>query len=211
MGTLDNGAFGHLRGKVGNLVSYTLNGKNVVRELGETTKPPTKPKLANYQKMAVVNAFLKPILPFIKLGFAFAIQGTDHNQHNEAVSYNKRFALQGEYPNIEMDYSKALLSKGNLPPALLPATNKLPNGVEFTWQVPADMTYAELCNRAMLLLYFPESKTALFDLSGARRSERRDFFPLEPEHLAQIIHAYIAFVGDDRLSVSDSTWIKKLN
>ncbi|WP_169304376.1 DUF6266 family protein [Pedobacter frigoris] len=34
------------------------------------------------------------------------------NQHNEAVSYNKRFALQGEYPDIAMDFSKALVSKG---------------------------------------------------------------------------------------------------
>ncbi len=161
--------------------------------------------------MAVVNAFLKPILPFIKLGFAFAVQGTDRNQHNEAVSYNKRFALQGEYPNIAMDYSKALLSKGDLPPALSPAINKLPNGIEFTWQVPADMDYADLCNRAMLLLYFPESKTAIFDLSGARRSELRDFFPLASELLEQTIHAYIAFVGDDRLSVSDSVWVGSIN
>ncbi|TKC04277.1 DUF6266 family protein [Pedobacter frigoris] len=207
MGTLDNGAFGHLRGKVGNLVSYTLNGKNVVRELGQTAKPPTRPKLANYQKMAVVNAFLKPILPLINLGFAFAVQRTDRNQHNEAVSYNKRFALQGEYPDIEMDYSKALVSKGELPPAQSPAISKLPNGVEFTWQIPADMTYADLYNRAMLLLYFPESKTAIFDLSGARRSELRDFIPLEPAQLTQTIHAYIAFAGDDRLSVSDSVWI----
>jgi len=206
MGSLNNGPFGHLTGRVGNLVGYTLNGKNVVRQVGQITKPPSEPKLANYQKMAVVNAFLKPILPVINLGFALEVQGTVRNQHNEAVSYNKKNALQGEYPNIEMDYSKVLISKGNLPPALAPATNILSDGIEFTWEVPPGMCYSDLDNRAMLLLYYPQNQTAIARLSAARRSELRDFIALTPADLAQQVHAYIAFVADDRMNVSDSRY-----
>jgi hypothetical protein len=213
MGTLDNGPFGHLNGRVGNLVSYTLKGKNVVRVAGKSAKPPTLAKLANYQRMKVVNAFLKPILAFLNLGFAKAVEDTDRNPYNEAVSFNKKYALQGVYPNISMDYSKALVSKGDLPPAVSPAVNILSNGIEFTWEIQSNIAQQCLNNRVMLVVYFPEGvdatgiPKAAMELSGARRHECRDFMALSAKELAKPFQAYIAFIADDRLNVSDSVWV----
>ncbi|HMI02399.1 MAG TPA: DUF6266 family protein [Pedobacter sp.] len=104
MGKLKNGAFGHLSGRVGNLVCYTVNGENVVREVGHNSTPPTEKKLANYQRMKVVNQFQKPLLPFLNVGFAQAAMKAGQNPYNTAMSFNKINALQGEYPFIEMDY-----------------------------------------------------------------------------------------------------------
>lgn len=213
MGTLNNGPFGHLNGRVGNLVSYTLKGKNVVRAAGKSAKPPTLAKLANYQRMSVTNTFLKPLLAFLNLGFAKAVEDTDRNPYNEAVSFNKKSALQGVYPNISMDYSKAMVSKGDLPPALSPAINILSNGIEFTWEMPGSIAPQCLNNRAMLVVYFPEGvdvtgiPKAVLDLSGARRHECRDFIALTAKQLAKPFQAYIAFIADDRLNVSDSVLV----
>jgi hypothetical protein len=213
MGTLDNGPFGHLNGRVGNLVSYTLKGKNVVRVAGKSAKPPTLAKLANYQRMKVVNAFLKPMLAFLNLGFAKAVEDTDRNPYNEAVSFNKKYALQGVYPNINMDYSKALVSKGDLPPAVSPAVNILSNGIEFTWEMQSNISQQCLNNRVMLVVYFPEGldatgiPKAAMELSGTRRHECRDFIVLSAKELAKPFQAYIAFIADDRLNVSDSVWV----
>ena len=213
MGTLDNGPFGHLNGRVGNLVSYTLKGKNVVRVAGKSAKPPTLAKLANYQRMKVVNAFLKPMLAFLNLGFAKAVEDTDRNPYNEAVSFNKKYALQGVYPNISMDYSKALVSKGDLPPAVSPAVNILSNGIEFTWEMQSNIAQQCLNNRVMLVIYFPEGvdatgiPKAAMELSGTRRHECRDFIALSAKELAKPFQAYIAFIADDRLNVSDSVWV----
>lgn len=141
MGSLNNGPYGGLSGKVGNLVYYNLKGKNVVRKIGYTGKPPTPAKLANYQKMRVVNEFLQPILGFINVSFALAVAGTLKNPHNEELSYNKKNALQGEYPDISMDYPKALVSMGNLETAENHATILHPDGLEFTWDMPADIEW----------------------------------------------------------------------
>jgi len=70
MGKLKNGAFGHVSGRIGNLVCYTVNGENLVREVGQNSTPPTERKLANYQRMAVVNQFQKSLLPVLNIGFA---------------------------------------------------------------------------------------------------------------------------------------------
>jgi hypothetical protein len=213
MGKLKNGAFGHVSGRIGNLVCYTVNGENIVREVGHNSTPPTEKKLANYQRMTVVNKFQKPLLPFLNIGFAKAAMEAGQNPYNTAMSLNKINALQGEYPFIEMDYSKALVSKGELPPALAPAISILPNGVEFTWQIPPDLDYCYQNNRAMLLLYFPRGVDAcglphaVWELSGARRRDCVDFIGIDNHEHGKPFEAYISFIADDRLQVSSSVWV----
>ncbi|MEJ2882621.1 DUF6266 family protein [Pedobacter sp. GR22-6] len=206
MGILKNGAFGHLNGRVGNLVSYTSKGKNVTRTIGHSDKAPSPAKLANYQKMAVVNAFLKPVLPFINLGFFFAVQGTDRNQHNEAVSYNKKHAMQGSYPDIHMDYSKAMLSMGTLAPAIQPKVTKTEAGIRFNWDFDESTDWGTWQDRAMLLLYFTDEMEAKYVLSGARRREAQDFIALPSRDLQRPMQCYVAFVASDLKNVSDSVW-----
>lgn len=206
MGKLDGGAFGHVNGKVGNLVSYTLNGKNIVRKIGRQTKPRTAAQLAVWQKLKLVNQFLNPILGYINVGFSFAVEGTDRHPHNEALAYNNKNAITGEYPNLSIDYSKAMVSMGTLPPALNPTVSKLANGVEFKWEVDANMDWHIKNDRAMLLLYFPQSPDAIYFLSGAKRSEGRDFIELPPANLNAEMQCYIAFYADNKQSLSKSVW-----
>jgi hypothetical protein len=213
MGKLKNGAFGHLTGRVGNLICYTLNGENITRQVGEISKPATEKKLANYQKMTVTNIFQKTILPFLNVGFAKAAMDKKQNPYNEAMSFNKKNALKGEYPFIEMDYSKALVSKGTLPPPVSPSINLFPNGVEFKWEMPDDMEYRYRYNRAMLLLYFPQGVDAsgqpyaVWELNGARRKDGFDFIGLDANEIGRPFEAYLSFISDDRLEVSDSVWM----
>jgi len=63
-----NSSFGEFNGKLGNLVSYQLKGKTVVRHIGKTKKPPTAAQLAVRQRMATVIKFLRPALAFINTG-----------------------------------------------------------------------------------------------------------------------------------------------
>ena len=206
MGKLDNGAYGHVSGKIGNLVSYTLNGTNVIRKIGRSTKPPTNAQRAVRKKLKLVNEFLNPIFGFIKVGFSFAAECTGKYPHNVALSYNIKNAMAGEYPNITLDYSKAMVSMGTLTPAINPVVSKLENGIEFTWEVASDMDWKIKNDRAMLLLYFPDSSNAIYFLSGAKRPEGKDFMELAPAYLSEVMQCYIAFYADDKQSLSDSVW-----
>lgn len=100
------------------------------------------------------------------------------------------------------------MSKGDLPPAENAAASILPNGIEFTWTVPADIDWNCYNDRSMLLIYYPESGKMIYILSGAQRRECRDFIALDSPYLDQPIQTYIAFASADRKSVSNSVWVE---
>jgi hypothetical protein len=134
------------------------------------------------------------------------VAGTTKNPYNEAMSYNKKNALQGDYPEISMDYTKSLASMGELNPALNPAIATIPEGVEFTWGLSPAAPSRSKTDRTMLLLFFSDQAEAIYILSGAQRKEPRDTVELSAEYLTRRVEAYIAFIAADRKSVSDGVW-----
>jgi hypothetical protein len=205
MGKLVGGPFGMLHGRVGNLVAYVLNGENIMRKIGKSSKPLTPARKANCEKMTVVNHFLQPALPFIQIGFRFEAEGTNRNAYNEAVSYNKMNALQGEYPNISMDYSKVLVSKGNLPAAKQTQIEKTENGIAFTWDT-SDISSQRQHDRTMLLISFPELGIVSYHPSGSKRIEGKDLLYFDQDYKDEHMEVYISFVNAEGTQVSDSVY-----
>jgi len=211
MGKLINGIFGGFHGRIGNLVGYTLKGKYIIRKIGRSTKPLTPGRKANCQKMTLVNEILSPSLPAIQVGYRLIVAGTDRNEYNEAVSYNKKNALQGSYPNTSLDYSKVLLSMGTLPTAIHPTLSQTGDKITFNWEVTADQAYQYANDRAMLVVYFPDLKESRCDLIGARRIEGTHTLNINQEHVNERMEAYISFVKDNGREVSDSVYAGALN
>jgi RimJ/RimL family protein N-acetyltransferase len=211
MGKLINGIFGGFHGRIGNLVGYTLKGKYIIRKIGRSSKPLTPGRKANCQKMTLVNEILSPSLPAIQVGYRLAVAGTDKNEYNEAVSYNKKNALQGTYPNTSLDYTKVLLSMGTLPVAIHPTISQTDDKITFNWEVTADQTYQYANDRAMLVVYFPDLKVSHCDLIGSRRIEGAHTLNIDPGYVNERMEAYISFVKDNGREVSNSTYAGALN
>jgi predicted acetyltransferase len=211
MGKLINGIFGGFHGRIGNLVGYTLKGKYIIRKIGRSSKPLTPGRKANCQKMTLVNEILSPSLPAIQVGYRLAVAGTDKNEYNEAVSYNKKNALQGTYPNTSLDYTKVLLSMGTLPVAIHPTISQTDDRITFNWEVTADQAYPYTNDRAMLVVYFPDLKVSRCDLIGSKRIEGTHTLNIDPEHINERMEAYISFVKDNGREVSNSTYAGALN
>ncbi|SHE76176.1 GNAT family N-acetyltransferase [Pedobacter caeni] len=211
MGTLINGLFGGFHGRVGNLVGYTLKGKHVIRMIGKSEKPLTPARKANCQKMTVVNEILNPSIHAIRAGFRLAVVGTDRNEYNEAVSYNKKNALQGEYPNISLDYSKVLMSMGTLPVAVNASISQNEEKITFNWDI-SDIPMSQYHNdRAMLVIYFPDLKDTCYQLIGAKRVEGKDVLTIDPAYINKRMEAYISFARQDGRAVSNSVHVGSLN
>lgn len=209
MGKLIGGPFGMIRGRVGNLVGYVLNGENIMRKIGKSSKPLTPARKANCQKMTVVNQFLSPALDFLRSGFRLEVAGTNRNAYNEAVSYNKMNAIQGEYPNFSLDYSKVLISKGSLPVAEDVQIKRTEDGLMFTWDT-ADTCSQRDHDRAMLMVFFPKDKTINYHLIGSKRAEGKDVLYIDPDHRNEHMEAYISFIRPDGTQISDSVYAGSL-
>lgn len=211
MAIADNGMFGPGRGKVGNLVYYIRNGKPIVRKVGRTGKPRTDLQLANEQRMKVTNIFCKAVKPFINYGFAQLVAGKDLNQTNVAVSYIKKNAIGGEYPDFSIDYSKVLLSEGPLLQADEVQVEIVDEGLKFSWYVDPELRWPDNADQAMLLAYFPGEPKAVYQLFGAARKTGTAVLEISEPMQADYMETYIAFISADRKQVSTSVYAGALN
>ena len=206
-----NGVFGGFYGRIGNLVGYTLKGKYVIRKIGKSYKPLTPGRKANCQKMTLVNEILSPSLPVIRVGFRMAVAGTDKNEYNEAVSYNKKNAIQGVYPNLSLDYTRVLMSMGTLPVAIDPTLSQTDDKITFSWKVTPEHSGQYASDRAMLVVYFPDLKITCADLSGSKRLEGTHTLQISEEHINERMETYISFVKNNGREVSNSVYAGALN
>lgn len=211
MGRAGNGLMGNYQGKIGNLVFYVLNGRQMVRSIGKITSAPTEAQLRNRKEMATVIAFLKPITEFINVGFMVAANKTGKSAANMAVSYNKKNAVGGTYPDIGMEYHKVRVAEGKGYEAESPTVELLTEGLKFTWLCPNIYPWPVETDQVMLLTYFPLLKKAFYITAGVQRKECSQVLYLPQDMLAQHMELYISFVAANRKSVANSTYIGSLN
>lgn len=206
MARLEGGIFGNFHGRIGNTVYYVRNGKQLARKLGKIEKPATKAQLTCRQRLKVLSVFFKPVKAFINLGFAKLVAGTPAFAYNAAVKYNLEQATVGEYPDVQLDYSKIRVSKGNLLPAYNAVLNKEAAGLRFSWETTG-MGYQDRYDAAMILVYFPEGPEALCMLNAGQRQEGTVFLALDELRLKKEAHCYLAFISENRSEVSDSLYL----
>ena len=211
MGIVRRGPIGSVYGKVGNLVTYRLLNKDVVRMVGEINKPPSVKQLACRQEMAVVIGFLKPICEFINVGFKVEAAKAEVYPHNKAVSYNKQHALTGLYPDVRLDYAKVLVAQGNLPVAVDAAVCLVPEGLLFSWATGSWMDYPERRHIAMIMAYFPGLGRAVYSMNGASRYDGADQLLLSADLRGLRVEAYLSFVAVGNNEVANSVYLGSLN
>lgn len=205
MGKLANGIFGGVNGKVGNLIGYNLNGQQVVRTIGINNKPLSEKQLNNRLQMKVIMQFFHQMDTLIRTGFSPKAKNTTKNYHNLAIAYNKPNALTGFYPNVAIDFSKIIISVGELEqPKIIKAT-LTDNQVEFTWESTKNT------DQVVLLAYAPATKQMVFEASGAKRAIGKEILNLKPGMENVTLALYISFVSNDRLKVANSLYLGTLS
>jgi hypothetical protein len=201
------GPHGPVIGKIGNLVSYILNGQFVTRTIGHKSNKHSKDQLANYQAMAVTMELLKPMTFFINSSFEIEARGTVKNQHNLATSYNKKQALTGEYPNIRVDYSKVVLSYGDLAIAENLKMIKTDTGLQISWDTEGGLAH----DMVMVLVCHPQRGQVSSSINACRRDAGALFIKLPQEDLEQQLETYICFKSANGKQISNSVYLGNFN
>src|SRR5690554_1129397 len=118
MARVIDGVNGSVSGKVGNVVYYNSNGGTYVRSLptkGQRQQVPTPKQATQRARFAVVQNWLRPILPLIRVGFnEYAPRQTSHNS---AMSYNLQHAVIENGDGFEVNPEVFAFSRGFLPEA----------------------------------------------------------------------------------------------
>lgn len=204
-----NGGKG-LSGTIGDRVYSSWKGTSYSRSKPVSIKNPRTPaQQAQRAKMNVILKFLKPCKEFVRIGFQ--TKAKNMSAFNYATSFIYKNALTGEYPDLSIDYSKVLLSTGNLdgpfePKIALTSACE----IEFSWQINIDAYNYFLNDCAMVLVYNPAKQEAIIVTDGNSRISMHQRVTIPPSYAGDEVICYIAFRDYNGKKVSDSKFLGRL-
>ncbi|SEK77877.1 DUF6266 family protein [Parapedobacter koreensis] len=208
MAILKNGPNGGFSGKVGSIVGYQWRGKDVIRGLPRfSSKPRTPDQLANQLKMTLTQRFLQRVIQFIRVGFRHEADRRVMSAFNVAMSYNKKQAIVGEYPDLAFDYRKALVSMGSVPPVKDGTARWVDGGLELQWTNDTGEGNAGGRDYLLAVLFFPDDEVCEFRFNGASRTEGRDVIAVRPMFVGKPVHVYASFTCYNGSDISPSSYV----
>ncbi len=207
MGKISQGILGGLSGKVGNVIGGSWKGIDYIRIKPSSVANPRTPGQVNQRnKFSASIEFLQPNKDFVNVGYkAFAVKKTAFNSAMSNVLSN---AITGIAPDFTVDYSLALLSKGNLSTPLNGSVDlTTANQVTFNWDDNSTDGNANTTDKSMVLAYNPSKKESIYILDGAQRSVTTQILSLPTSYTGDTIELFMAFVSENGKVVSNSIYL----
>ncbi len=209
MGTYIKGILGPFSGKIGTVIGSSWNGIEYMKSLPKpSSKKPSDKQMIQRGKLGLCTGFLKPISFLVNLGFKNVAKG--QTGFNTATSLMIERAITGEYPDLAIDYSKVLISSGNLSiPSDVKATSTEAGKISFIWANNSTSGLASETDKAILLVHSPEKSLYQSLTDGASRDSGGQILPV-PDFVGQEVHIWMAFISADGKTLSGSVYVNSL-
>jgi hypothetical protein len=206
MGRLINGINGPIQGKIGSVSGSSRNGVFYVKGPYKKRTPTVSAKeLANREKFAAAQAWLSPILEFVRDGF----RGFSQRSQGfiSAKSWLLRNAFVKDDSGLRIDPALVKVSSGDLPlPENLVVALTENGDLKFNW-VPGPVLWIGAgSDQIMMLAYDVEKSVVYYNTTGQFRSTGQDILPLEGAK-GKNFHVYAAFSAADRSRQSESVYL----
>jgi hypothetical protein len=207
MGTFKKGILGGFSGKVGNVIGASWRNLDVMRSLPKkSNKLPTEIQLEQRIKFALAIGFLSPIKGIIDEAFG-STQG-HKSKFNLATAYHIQEAVTGIMPNLALDFSKVVISKGELLGAKNPSLTATKVGeLNFAWEDNSGTTLSEVDDRAVLLVYNPDKKLYVFDTMSHTRKDGAAIVVVPPAYSGDVVHCYMGYVAENGKNAATSVYL----
>jgi len=206
MAITSKGILGRYYGKVGEVVGSSWRGIHYVKSLPKRIKRATSEKILNQQaKFRVAVNFLTPLHEFIKNSY------NDKKQflmtaNNNALGEVLRNAVIGNLPNIKIDYSKVVISKGKLPPLIKLSFVRQINKVDLKWgKIGSYLT--SVPDSPVKFVIYVESKNVFLQDSGATRSSSEYSLSLESYEKGDKVVIWVLCTNKELTKFSNSVYL----
>ena len=207
MGKINQGILGGVSGQVGNVIGGTWKGIDYLRiKPSSVANPRTEGQVDQRSKFSTVLRFLQPMTDFLRVGFK--LYANKMTQFNAAMSYNLNNAITGAYPNFMIDYTSALVTRGNLTgSANGAATSPSAGSVEVTWTDNSGSGSAHATDKALIALLNTTRVEAVFTTAGPARSAAAAAIPVPSEYSGEDVEVFLGFVSEDGTKVASSVYL----
>lgn len=215
MGKIVAGSFSGPSGKIGNLIGSNWRGISYLKARPEHfSDANTLRQQATRMKFKTLVPFSKACLPFIRIGF-LGYSTPKLTAYNAATSYNLKNGITGEFPDLELNYARLKLSRGNLPIADSASVETAePGKINFTWSHNSQMAEAKPEDTTMVLAYNPVRQYAVYLLQGFFRSDGSCQLTVPDIFSGESVECYLSFANLANLTgnaseknISDSMYL----
>lgn len=195
MGTFKKGILGGFSGKVGTVVGANWRGLDVMRSLPKKSKNgATASQELQRQKFAITMNFLSPLSSVLSTYFG-SPSGTA-SRLNNAVSYHMKEAVLGDSSNYTIDYSKVLVSKGELVGAKGATVAATAAGfIEASWQDNSGQVLALAEDVLLLVVYNPAKLAFVMEQGAATRATEMVQISIPADFSGDTLHVWMGFVN----------------
>jgi hypothetical protein len=206
MATGNYGVIGPFTGRIGPVTGYMRNGKNILRSSTSIVKDKLTPLRATQrQKLSTCNRFTKA---FAGTGFfnktfpAYGQAGTGYNRVTSALMSR---AVTGVYPDMYLDYTQVLVSKGRLPGAVSAKVSVKNSIIHFSFADNSGDGIAAANDSLILVAFAPDLQQAILTLHGGFRKDKKAVLNVTA-FKGHSVETWIGFLSKDEKDVSDSVW-----
>ena len=210
MARYKNGINGPLSGKVGSVIAASWRGIDYFRSVGEPAGKPASPaQLAQRRILSIVSSWLKPLKALIWIGFQEAKEG--RTPMNELVSFMMKEGLVGQGPEMRIDFTKAVFSKGELLVSFVRELIVLAGALlHIKWEDLSSSIFCREDDMATFIVYNPEKEKFVTFERIAARADQEAVLQLPTEFVRDNIHCYMQYVNAAGNRVSTSVYLAKL-
>ena len=180
MGTIINGILGGFSGKVGSVVGTNWRNVDVMRGRSRKRRSgsETPEQIEQRAKFSLATKFLTAISAVIAFGF----KNLSRNEtgYNIALAVTLK-AVKGTFPELFIDYTKTLVTKGKLKNAMIPVASSLePGTINFNWTDNSGLSDVMSDDQALLVAYCESLDLAVYKTAGAVRNSGTDSLAAKP-------------------------------
>lgn len=207
---LQRGILYPISGRIGDKIYCVRDGISYVRSLPKkSTKTPTEKQLIHRAKFSMVMGFLFPIISILNESY----RRINPKKTGTKMTVTQIFehALIGEYPNFEIDYSKANLIRGNLFPPLGTMTYVSgSNELDFTWTLGHGFC-ENVKDEMWPLIHCSTLNEFWYDFNlGIRRGDEFCTIRIPEAFVGHEIHVWLAYHSNERRAFSNSRYMGKV-
>jgi len=206
MGKMFIGILGGFSGSVGTVIgSSNKKGDDIIRAKTKRTRTSnTEGQVNQRTKFGLATGFMQP-LNFLLKSSMKTVAADQMTPYNYACQYALKNAITGDAPDFELDYSKVLVSQGQLSRETTSGAELLDGKVNFHWEDNTGSGNCTSADKAVLLVYNVDQGEVSYSIGAVTRGTKAGTLPLPYNEAGDKLLFYLFFQSaDDAAQVSTS-------
>ncbi len=207
MATYAQGANGAFSGKAGSVIGSNWRSIGYLRGLARFKSKSNSPlQAAQRARFGMAVSFLRPMKAILNLGFNDKVKknSTGYNQGMRSFMKN---AIIGDYPDLEIDYSKIEVSRGDLMKLIgITVAETTPGTLSVTWTDIGESDHGYGDDKLYLLVY-NKTEDIFATYMGAEREDGAMDIVMPPAFSGNEFHLYAFVMHREGKRASSSQYV----